>query len=115
MSYYEPSNAEMSLACDGSGRSVLKSRGGNDVRGLLGAGAWVASAVEVARVVSAMDGRNDATPDILKYSSVEYMTRNVRGRMPIGWISFVFAMFLSPFFQKKTFLVLFLALPVGFF
>ena len=87
MSYYEPSNAELSLACDGSGRSVLKSRGGNDIRGLLGAGAWVASAVEVARVVSAMDGRNDATPDILKYSSVEYMTRNVRGRMPIGWIN----------------------------
>lgn len=87
VSYYEPSNAELSLACDGSGRSVFKSRGGNDVRGLLGAGAWVASAVEVARVVSAMDGRNDATPDILKYSSVDYMTRNVRGRMPIGWIN----------------------------
>jgi len=35
VSYYEPSNAELSLACDGSGRSVFKSRGGNDVRGLL--------------------------------------------------------------------------------
>lgn len=57
------------------------------MRGLWGAGAWVASAVEIARVVSAMDGRNDATPDVLKHASVEYMTANVRGRMPIGWIN----------------------------
>lgn len=87
VSYYEPSNAEKVLSCDGRGRRVLRCRGGNDVRGLSGAGAWVASPVEIARVVCALDGRNDATPDILKRSSVEYMTQNVRGRMPIGWIN----------------------------
>ena len=87
VTYYEPSNATQVAPCDGSSRSVLKCRGGNDVRGLLGAGAWVASAVEIARVVSALDGRNDATPDILRSASVEYMTSNVRGRMPIGWIN----------------------------
>lgn len=87
VSYYEPSNAEKVLSCDGKGREVLKCEGGNDVRGLLGAGAWVASPVEIARIVCAMDGRNDATPDILKHSSVEYMTKSVRGRMPIGWIN----------------------------
>lgn len=87
VSYYEPSNAKKTLSCDGKRREVLKCEGGNDIRGLLGAGAWVASPVEIARIVCAMDGRNDATPDILKHSSVEYMTKSVRGRMPIGWIN----------------------------
>lgn len=87
VSYYEPREAQTVPSCDGRDRQVLKCRGGNDVRGLWGAGAWVASAVEIARVVSALDGRNDATPDVLKHASVEYMTSNVRGRMPIGWIN----------------------------
>ena len=84
--YYEPENEKTIPSCDGSGQNVPKSDGGNDVRGLLGAGGWVGSPAEIARFVCAIDGLG-GTDDILKPSSVQQMTKNVRGRLPIGWIN----------------------------
>lgn len=56
-----------------SGRKVIRSYGGNNVEGLLGAGAWVASTPELALFVASIDGRPEV-PDILSKESVDEMT-----------------------------------------
>ena len=76
--YYEPENEKTIPSCDGSGQNVPKSDGGNDVRGLLGAGGWVGSPAEIARFVCAIDGLG-GTDDILKPSSVQQMTKKCTG------------------------------------
>lgn len=88
VSYYETDDAESVLACDGSGAMVAKCNGGNDVRGLLGAGGWVASPVEVLRFVSAIDGlnRRGDKADILSAAMVGRMTAYSKGELPMGWM-----------------------------
>lgn len=83
--YYEVSNAEPVMACDGSGELVYKSNGGNNIEDLYGAGGWVASPSELLRLLAAID--NDPTiPDILTPASIAYMTQKVPHGLPIGWI-----------------------------
>lgn len=82
--YYEQKGAEKVEACDGSGRLVNKCNGGNNVRGLSGAGAWVGSASELIKFVSCIDGE-DSKPDILSKESINYMTKKVNCK-PIGWM-----------------------------
>lgn len=83
--YYEVSNAEQIPACDGSGKLVARSNGGNNVEELYGAGGWVASPSELLRFLAAIDG-DSGIPDILQVSSVEYMTQYVPNSLPIGWM-----------------------------
>ena len=83
--YYETENAELVPACDGSGRMVTKSGGGNDVRGLSGAGGWVASPTELLKFVAAIDG-DDSKPDILRKETIAMMTANSEKVLPIGWM-----------------------------
>lgn len=83
--YYEVSNAEQIPACDGSGKLVYRSNGGNNIEDLYGAGGWVASPSELLRFLAIID--NDPTiPDILSPASIEYMTRKIPHTLPIGWV-----------------------------
>ena len=70
---------------DGSGEMCLREYGGNDIRGLQGAGAWVSSSVELLRLVASIDGK-PGVPDILSAESVAEM-RNIRrkGDYALGW------------------------------
>ncbi|MCT4603532.1 MAG: beta-lactamase family protein [Marinifilum sp.] len=83
--YYEQSNAIKISAFDGSGRTVFRSNGGNNIEALGGAGGWIASSAELMKFLLAIDG-DDAHPDILSAKSIAYMTTpNKKGYSPIGW------------------------------
>ena len=71
--YYVPKDDEPSEEFNNSGRKVPRCYGGNDVAGLLGAGAWVGSTPELALLVASIDGKPEV-PDILTQESVEAMT-----------------------------------------
>ena len=83
--YYEVSNAEQIPACDGSGKLVPRSNGGNNIEELYGAGGWVASPSELLRFLATID-KDSGIPDILTPASIDYMTQNVSHTLPIGWI-----------------------------
>ena len=71
--YYVQSNDKPVSRYDNSGVMVPRCYGGNDIRALKGAGAWVTSVPELARFVASIDGR-DEVPDILSRESIEAMT-----------------------------------------
>lgn len=83
--YYEPKDSELIPAADGSGLMVSKSDGGNNIELLGGAGGWVASPVEILKLVAAIDTEN-SHPNILSNASINTMTRHDKG-LPIGWIN----------------------------
>ena len=64
--------------------------GGSNVHGLMGAGGWCASAADLARLVSAIDG-DSRIPDVIGPSSVSAMTahetddKGDRINMARGW------------------------------
>lgn len=82
--YYEPLDSDPIESYDGSGRFLPRSYGGNNIRGLLGAGGWVASSSELLKLVAAIDGK-DNVPDILSQESIEIMTKFNKSYLPIGW------------------------------
>ena len=71
--YYMPSNEKAVQCYDNSGQMVERCYGGNDIHGLYGAGAWVASVPELMRLVAAIDGRSEV-PDIISFDRVSDMT-----------------------------------------
>ncbi len=84
--YYEVKEAEPVEAYDGSGRMTMKSNGGNNVTLLNGAGGWVASSVELLRLVAAING-DPTKPDILRPETIAQMTYDSAHDKPIGWAS----------------------------
>lgn len=83
--YYEP-GMDSVAAFDGSGRMVLRSNGGNYIEALSGAGAWVASPIELLKFLSVIDGC-PVIPDILSPLSVDMMTmRGEHSELPMGWM-----------------------------
>ncbi len=82
--YYEVKEAEPVEAYDGSGRMTMKSDGGNNVTLLGGAGGWVASPVELLRLVAAINDC-DSKPNILSDESIALMTRDDESEKPMGW------------------------------
>jgi len=85
VNYYEQSNAIKISAFDGSGRTVFRSNGGNNIEELGGAGGWIASPAELVKFMLAIDG-DESHPDILSKASIVYMTTpSKRGFSPIGW------------------------------
>ena len=84
--YYEVREAEPVPAYDGSDTLVMKSRGGNDVHGLYGAGGWVASPVELLRFVSAIDNC-PVKGEFLSQESIDFMTMYSKNFKPAGWAS----------------------------
>lgn len=82
--YYEVHDAQPIYAFDNSGEKAPHRYGGNNITGLQGAGAWVASPAEYAHLISHID--NDIIiEDILKESSINAMLSRSAGRLPIGW------------------------------
>ena len=58
---------------DGKYASVLRCYGGNYISGLYGAGGWIGSTVELARLISSIDGTGPV-PDLLDPFSIRQMT-----------------------------------------
>lgn len=71
--YYVQKDDEPAEEFNNSGRKVTRCYGGNNVAGLSGAGAWVASTPELALFVASIDGRPEV-PDIISEESVKAMT-----------------------------------------
>lgn len=83
--YYVPSNELPVQEYNNSGREVERCYGGNDIKALAGAGAWVASAPEFARLVASIDGRPEV-PDIISKESVRKMVEYVDdATYSLGW------------------------------
>ena len=82
--YYEPDSSELIEAYDGRDTLLPRCYGGNNINGLLGAGAWVASPGEMLKFVASIDGNNEI-PDILSLRSIELMTLANPTMLPIGW------------------------------
>ena len=82
--YYEHESAIPKLSVYGTGEIVPARYGGNDVESLGGAGAWIATAPDLMRLMLAIDGL-DFNEDILTRESVKRMTDLANGYAPIGW------------------------------
>ncbi len=86
VTYYEPTDIRKKPSIYGTGEMVLPCYGGNDIRALGGAGAWVATAPDLMRLLLAVDGF-DTRPDILNNESMHFMTDSQNGFAPVGWKS----------------------------
>ena len=83
--YYVQSNDPPVEEYNGSGRTVTRCYGGNDIKGLSGAGAWMGSVPELTRFVACIDGRGEV-PDILSISSIRDMTEWFdQDTFSLGW------------------------------
>lgn len=71
--YYMHAGSEPCPEYNMSGNLVEKCYGGNDIRGLSGAGAWCGSPAELCRFVASIDGRPQV-PDVISAGSVAEMT-----------------------------------------
>jgi CubicO group peptidase (beta-lactamase class C family) len=89
VTYYEPSDVVLKPSIYGTGEMVTPSYGGNDIRALGGAGAWLATAPDLMRLLLAVDGFKDR-PDILNDESITFMTDTNNGFAPVGWKTTVF-------------------------
>ena len=83
--YYGSSPDDKIVSFDGSGKKKLREYGGNNIRGLMGAGAWVSSAAELMRLVASVDGK-PGVPDVISLKSVKEMKR-IRSKrdFALGW------------------------------
>ena len=84
VTYYEPSDVVPKPSIYGTGEMVPPSYGGNDITALGGAGAWLATAPDLMRILLAVDGFRNR-PDILADESIRFMTDNNNGFAPVGW------------------------------
>lgn len=82
--YYEASDAIPKKSIYGTDEILPTSYGGNDIRALGGAGAWIATAPDLLRFMLAIDGF-DTQEDILSKQSVNFMTNRKNGFAPLGW------------------------------
>ncbi len=80
--YYEVKEAELVTTCDGSDCLTMRSDGGNNVTLLGAAGGWVATPVELLRLVAAINDCPEKE-DILSPESIALMTQST----PMGWAS----------------------------
>jgi CubicO group peptidase (beta-lactamase class C family) len=84
VSYYEPSDVVLKPSIYDTCKLVVPSNGGNDIKALGGAGAWLATAPDLMRLLLAVDGFG-TRPDILTDESIRFMTDNNNGFAPVGW------------------------------
>lgn len=91
VAYYDHYGAAIRPDIDGSGNKVSRPYGGTDVRLLGAAGGWIASPIELLRLILSLDGMA-SVPDILSAESIRVMSCN-SGQVPadstrcleIGW------------------------------
>jgi len=84
--YYEQEGSLMIPEYNGSGCLVERSNGGNSIELLGTAGGWVSSAIELARLITLIDGES-GVKDILSRKSIREMTNNTYAKGPLGWKS----------------------------
>jgi CubicO group peptidase (beta-lactamase class C family) len=84
VTYYEPTVLPLKPSIYGTGQMVPPIYGGNDIKALGAAGAWIATAPDLMKLLLAVDGFN-TRPDILSDESIRYMTDNQNGFAPVGW------------------------------
>jgi len=89
VTYYAPTDVVLKPSIYGTGELVSPSYGGNDIKTLGGAGAWLATAPDLMRLLLAVDGL-DTRPDILNEESIRFMTDNKNGFAPVGWKTTVY-------------------------
>lgn len=82
--YYEQDGSLKIRGFNGDTALVAKAYGGNDIELLGAAGGWVASAPELAKFITLIDGSN-TTPDCLSAQSIATMVEN--SDRPLGWKS----------------------------
>lgn len=82
--YFQSANVAPIPEYNGSGNLVDKTNGGNPIELLGAAGGWICSAVELARLVSYIDGKPEVK-DILSANSIAEMTNNTYAKGPLGW------------------------------
>lgn len=83
--YYAPDD-ELVEEFTGSGKMVTRVYGGSNVNALMGAGGWVASASDLARLVAAIDGE-EGVKDVLTKKSVGLLTEySETENMSRGWV-----------------------------
>lgn len=82
--YYGPDTVAVE-EFNGSGRMVERVYGGSNVNGLMGAGGWLTSASDLARLVAATDG-DKRVADILTQESVDSLTAfDEKDKKARGW------------------------------
>jgi len=84
VTYYETSDAVFKPSIYGTGEMVPPRYGGNDIRSLGGAGAWIATAPDLMRLLLSVDAFQ-TRPDILSSQSIQFMTDISNGFAPVGW------------------------------
>lgn len=82
--YFQSANVAPIPEFNGSGDLVDKTNGGNPIELLSAAGGWICSAVELARLISYIDGKAEVK-DILSENSIAAMTNNTYAHGPLGW------------------------------
>ncbi len=82
--YYAPDNEDYTESFDGTGMMARRYYGGNNIRALMGAGAWVASPSELLKLAAALDGK-ESVKDIITPESIALMTSSTPSDLPIGW------------------------------
>jgi CubicO group peptidase (beta-lactamase class C family) len=82
--YYQLDDDQMIPCFDGSGRMVPKPYGGNPIELLGPAGGWIASSMELARLMTMVDGLS-SVPDMLPRNLIDQMVEHKFFRGPLGW------------------------------
>lgn len=83
--YYMHSSSVPVPEFNNSGRMVVRCYGENDITTALGAGAWVASAAELCRLVASIDG-DRTVPDVISSQAVKLMTQEMPDhQFSLGW------------------------------
>jgi len=82
--YYEAEASPMIPSFDGSGTLVPKPYGGNPIELLSSAGGWIASSMELAKLMAMIDGFR-SFPDMIPQNLIDQMIENKNFRGPLGW------------------------------
>ncbi len=81
---YSPDNEQLSFS--GTGKKVYKPYGADDIEMLGPAGGWMATSVDLMRVLVLVDGYAKRYKDILSKDLMDKMVNGVGGiRRPLGW------------------------------
>lgn len=84
VSYYDLRGNGVVTAWDGSGKKVPRNAGGNDLKMLGPAGGWVASSVDIAKLLIGVAGYENH--NILSREIISEMTTREAYIQPLGWI-----------------------------
>lgn len=84
--YYDYSPDNEQLAFNGSGKKVYKPYGADDIEILGPAGGWLATSVDLMKVLVLVDGYSKRYKDILTEATIQQMIKGVGGvKRPLGW------------------------------